>query len=114
MINRILSSMLIATFILAAGLIAGPAQSNALAGGNTPAAASSTTNFEGLLVVKEADGVFLVRSENGDKRRFTMNPDVKITRNGIPAAYTDLRSRDRIRVHYTPKSGITKIEAGGP
>ena len=79
----------------------------------TPAAVSSIESFEGLIAVKEADGVFLVRAENGDKKRFTINPEVKITRNGQPAAYTDLRSRDRVRVYYTTDFVVTAIEASG-
>ena len=113
MIYRIFSSLLVAAVIFIAGSISGPAPGNAFAGDNPSVAASSNNAFEGLLVVKEADGVFLIRAENGDKKRFTINPNAIITRNGKPAAYSDLRSRDRIRVHYTSDFVITKIEASG-
>jgi hypothetical protein len=110
---RVFSSLVIAALILIFGSTSGPSHRSAIAGGMAPSVAPSSQSFEGLIAVKEADGVFLVRAENGDKKRFTINPDVKITRNGQPAAYTDLRSRDRVRVYYTTDFVVTEIEASG-
>jgi hypothetical protein len=74
---------------------------------------SHDRTFEGLLALKEADGVFLVRAADGKKKRFTVNRDTKISRNGKPAIYKDLKSRDRIRVHYTSDFVVTEIHADG-
>ena len=112
MIHRILFSLLIAVFMFAVGPIPAPAYANATAG-KTHTLSSSTNAFEGLLVVKEADGGFLIRSEKGKKKRFTVNPNTTITRNGKPASYHDLRSRDRIRVQYNANFVVTEIEATG-
>ena len=112
--NRMFSSLLIAAVIITTGSVSSPLQRSAFAGGNTPAVASSTNSFEGLLVVKEADGVFLVRSETGDTKRLKIDKSTTVTRNGKPAVYTDLRSRDRIRVQYNSNFVATEIEAGGP
>ena len=112
MIYRIFFSLLIAALIFAAGPIPGPAHGNATAG-STQSISSSTNAFEGLLVVREADGVFLIRSEKGEKKRFKVNQNTTITRNGKPAAYGDLRSRDQIRVYYTADFVVTGIEATG-
>jgi hypothetical protein len=75
--------------------------------------ATRDMTFEGLLALKEADGVFLVRAQDGKKKRFTVNRNTKITRNGKPATYKDLRSRDRIRVCYTSDFVVTEIHAEG-
>ena len=88
------------------------------AGHNPPADAIPTMTaedmtFEGLLALKEADGVFLIRAKDGKKKRFTVNRNTKITRNGKPADYKDLKSRDRIRVHYTSDFVVMKIHAEG-
>lgn len=76
--------------------------------------ASEIRTFEGLMVVREADGVFLVRSDDGAKKRFTCNSNTAITRNGEPASYGDLRSRDHIRVQYNSNFVVTAIQASGP
>jgi len=106
-------SLLIAALILTAGAISGLSQRSAFAGGNTPAVASATQSFEGQLVLKEADGMFIVRSETGDKKRLKVDNNTTITRNGKPALYTDLRSRDQIIVRYNSKFFATEIEASG-
>ena len=114
MIYKMFFSLLIAAVIINIGPISGLSQRSAFAGGTTPAVASSTNSFEGLIVVKEADGIFLVRSETGDTKRLKIDKSTTVTRNGKPAAYTDLRSRDRIRVQYNSNFVATEIEAGGP
>jgi hypothetical protein len=112
MISRIVFSLLVAAFIFVAGPTPGPAYANATAG-KTNTISSSDKAFEGLLVVREADGVFLVRSENGEKKRFKVNPNTTISRNGKPAAYGDLKSRDRIRVQYNADFVVSEIQATG-
>lgn len=113
MIYRSFSIFLIAVAILMSGMMtAGPASGGQVAD-NSPIMAAATMTFEGLLAVKEADGVFIVRSEDGKKKRFTLNENTKITRNGKPAAYGDLRSRDHIRVQYDSNFVVTAIRATG-
>jgi len=112
MINRAFFSLLVAVLILVAGPTFGPALGNATAG-SSHTVSSSTNSFEGLLAVREADGVFLIRSEKGEKKRFKVNPNTTITRNGKPAAYGDLRSLDQIRVYYNVDFVVTRIEATG-
>ena len=112
MIYRTFFSLLIAAVIFAVGQISLPAHGNATAD-NRDTISSSTNAFEGLLVVREADGVFLIRSENGEKRRFKVSQNTTITRNGKSASYGDLRSRDRIRVEYNADFVVTGIEATG-
>jgi hypothetical protein len=109
---RIFFSLLTAALILVAGPISGPAHGNATAGSSLTVS-SSAKAFEGLLVVREADGVFLIRSEKGEKKRFKVNQNTTITRNGKPAAYGDLRSRDLIRVQYNADFVVTEIQATG-
>jgi hypothetical protein len=74
---------------------------------------AATMTFEGLLAVKEADSVFLVRAEDGKKKRFTVNENTMISRNGKPAACGDLRSRDHILVQYDSNFVVMTIEASG-
>jgi hypothetical protein len=112
MIYRTFFSLLIAALIFAVGQRPLPAHGNA-ADGNSDTISSSTNAFEGLLVVREADGVFLIRSENGEKRRFRVSQQTTITRNGKPADYGDLRSRDLIRVHYNADFVVIAIQATG-
>ncbi len=112
MIYRIFFSLLIAVFIIKADVISGPAWGDQVTDTSRILAASGST-FEGLLAVKEADGVFLVRSEDGKKKRFSLNKNTTITRNGKPAAYGDLRSRDRVRVTYTSDFVVIEIQATG-
>ena len=109
---RIFFSLLTTALIFVAGPISGPAHGNVTAG-NRHTISSSTNAFEGLLVVREADGVFLIRSEKGEKKRFKVNQNTTITRNGKPAVYGDLRSRDRIRVQYNADFVVTAIQATG-
>ena len=109
MINRTVSTLIITAFIFVTGMMSGSARGGQIT--NTILISSASDGFfEGLLAVKEADGVFVVRSEDGKKKRFTLN---KNTRNGTPAAYSDLRSRDRIRVHYKSDFVVTEIQASG-
>ena len=113
MIYRMFFSLLIAAVIITTGSISGLSKRSAFAGGNTPAVASSTQSFEGQLVLKEADGIFIVRSETGDKKRLKVDNNTTITRNGKPVGYGDLQSRDRIRVQYSSDFVATEIEASG-
>jgi len=112
MIYRIFFSLLTAVFIITAGLISAPARGDQITD-TSPKLAASERTFEGLLAVKEADGVFLVRSEDGTKKRFTLNKSTTITRNGKSAVYRDLRSRDQIRVIYTSDFVVIEIQATG-
>ena len=112
MIYRKFFSLFIAALIFAVGQIPLPAHVNATAG-NIDTISTSTKAIEGLLVVREADGVFLIRSENGEKRRFRVSQHTTITRNGKPADYGDLRSRDLIRVHYNADFVVIAIQATG-
>ena len=100
------------TILMTSMMAAGPALGGQIAD-NRPVFAAATRTFEGLLVVKEADGVFLVRSESGEKKRFTNNASTVITRNGKPATYSDLRSRDHIQVQYDSNFAVTAIQASG-
>jgi len=112
MIYRIVSILLIAGTVSATGIIAAPVKGGQTAD-TSRITASSNSTFEGLLAVKEADGVFLVRAEDGKKKRFTVNRNTMITRNGKPVDYSDLRSRDRVRVHYNSDFLVTEIQASG-
>ena len=112
MINRTVSTLIITAFIFVTGMMSGSARGGQIT--NTILISSASDGFfEGLLAVKEADGVFVVRSEDGKKKRFTLNKNTTITRNGTPAAYSDLRSRDRVRVHYNSDFVVTEIQASG-
>ena len=113
MINRIMSMLIITAFILMTGMISGPTRGDQISNTILISAASGGF-FEGLLAVKEADGVFVVRSKDGKKKRFTLNKNTTITRNGTPASYSDLRSQDRVRVHYNSKFVVTEIQASVP
>ena len=113
MIYRPFSILIIAVAILMTGMTtAGPARAGETADSSS-VLASATRTFEGLLAVKEADGVFMVRSETGQKKRFICNPNTTITRNGKPAAYSDLRSRDYIHVEYDSNFLVMVIRATG-
>jgi len=109
---RIFFSLLVTALVYVAIPISGPTFGKATAS-SSQTVSSPTHTFEGLLVVREADGVFLIRSETGEKKRFKVNPNTTITRNGKPAAYGDLRSRDLIRVYYNADFVVTGIEATG-
>ena len=100
------------TTLMISMMTAGPAIGGEVAD-NRPVFAAATRTFEGLLVVKEADGVFLIRSESGQKKRFTNNASTAITRNGKPANYSDLQSRDHILVQYDSNFVVTAIQATG-
>ncbi len=109
MFYRSYALVLLTAIILTTGWLA-----HAKAGsGESPVSGSEILTFEGLLVVREADGVFLVRSDDGQKKRFTCSKNTAIIRNGQPAAYGDLRSRDHIRVHYSAHFVVTAIQASG-
>jgi hypothetical protein len=109
---RILSILIISAALLGTGMMSGPARGDQITDQSQKLVSSNNT-FEGLLAVKEADGVFVVRSEDGKKKRFTVDQKTVITQNGKPAAYSDLRSRDRVRVHYDSNFVVTEIQAGG-
>ena len=113
MSHRMVYSLLIAAAILLAGTVSAPAAGDAKSKGTTSPVVESNRAFEGLLVVKEADGVFVVRAEDGKKRRFTVHKDTAISRNGKPVAYRELKSRDHLRVTYTPDFVVTEIRASG-
>lgn len=113
MIYRIANMLFIAAFVLVTGMISGPASSGQQTDTTLISTASDIT-FEGMLVVKEADGVFLVRSQDGKKKRFKLDKNTVITRNGKLAVYKDLRSRDQIRVQYNSDFIVTEIQVSGP
>ena len=113
MIYRSFSILIIFFTILMAGMITtGPAIGGQIVD-TSPIIVASTMTFEGLLAVKEADGVFIVRAEDGKKKRFTVNKNTMITRNGKPADYGGLRSRDHILVQYDSNFVVTTIRASG-
>ena len=113
MIYRSFSILVIFFTILTAGMMTtGPAIGGQVVG-TSPIMIAATMTFEGLLALKEADGVFIVRAEDGKKKRFTVNRNTMITRNGKPADYSDLRSRDQVRVNYTSDFVVTEIQASG-
>ena len=100
----------LAGILIASVAAAGPATD---AGKGSVVKDAGAYSFEGTLVVREADGVFLVRSDQGVKKRFACRPNTGITRNGHPASYHDLHSRDRIRVQYDANFVVTAIQASG-
>jgi hypothetical protein len=110
--KRIYSASVIAVLILVSFLIAEPVRSDETAD-SSPKLASSTNLFEGMLAIKEGHGDILVRSENGDQKRFKVKEDTIITRNGKPAKYDDLRARDQLRVHYDSKRVAIELHATG-
>ena len=110
--KRIYSASIIAVFIVVSFLNAEPVRSNETAD-NSSKLASSTNLFEGMLAIKEGHGDILVRSENGDQKRFKVKKDTIITRNGKPANYGDLRARDQLRVHYDSKRVVIELHATG-
>jgi hypothetical protein len=113
MIYRSFSILIMFFTILTAGMMTtGPAIGGQIVD-TSPIIVAATMTFEGLLAVKEADGVFLVRAEDGKKKRFTVNKNTMITRNGKPAAYGDLRSRDHILVQYDSNFVVMAIKASG-
>jgi hypothetical protein len=113
MIYRTTSVLIISAFFLMTGIISAPASGGQVT--DTPQILpASDITFEGLLALKEADGVFIVRSENGKKKRFTLNKNTMITRNGKTVSYKDLRSRDQVRVNYNSDFVVTEIQASGP
>jgi hypothetical protein len=112
MTYRISTSAIIAVFITISVLIAGPVKSGEIADNNSKLA-SSTSLFEGTLIIKEGHGDILVRSENGNQRRLKVKQSTVITRNGKPATYKELHTRDQIRVKYNSKSVVIELQATG-
>jgi len=110
---RTVSVLIIAAFILVTGMMIATPVSGGQATNSILLSAASDMTFEGMLVVKEADGVFIVRSEDGKDRRFTLNKNTVVIRNGKTASYKDLRSRDRLRVTYTSDFVVIEIQATG-
>jgi len=111
---RTASMQIIAAFILVTGMMIPTPVSGGQATNTILLSVGSDMTFEGMLVVKEADGVFIVRSEDGKNRRFTLNKNTIVTRNEKPATYKDLRSRDQVSVHYNSDFAVTEIKASGP
>jgi len=110
---RIFTASAIAAAIIIAVLISGPAIS-----GDTvekaPRLASTTTTFEGTLLVKEGDGHILVRSDDLHQRRLkVVEKSTVITRNGKPATFEDLQIRDQVRVSYDSKRDVVELDASG-
>lgn len=113
MIHRTMPILMIAAVILVTGMISTPV-SGGQATNTILISAASDMTFEGMLVVKEADGVFIIRSKDGKQRRFKLDKNTMITRNEKPVIYKDLRSRDQVRVHYNSGFVVTEIQASGP
>lgn len=111
---RTASVLIIAAFILVTGMMISAPVSGDQATNSILISAASDMTFEGMLVVKEADGEFIVRSEDGKNRRFKLNRNTMVTRNGKTASYKDLRSRDQIIVHYNSDFVVTEIQASEP
>ena len=110
---RTASMLIIAACILVTGMMTTPVSGSQATNKILMSTASDMT-FEGMLVVKEADGVFIVRSKDSKQRRFKLDKNTIITRNEKPANYKDLRSLDQVRVHYNSGFVITEIQASGP
>jgi hypothetical protein len=110
--KRIYPAFVIAVLILVSFLTAEPVRSDETADSN-PILASSANLFEGMLAIKEGHGDILVRSENGDQKRFKIKDNTIITRNGKPASYDDLRARDQLRVHYDSKRVVIELHVTG-
>lgn len=109
----ILSASVIAAVIIIAVLISGPAISGDTAE-KAPRLASSTTTFEGTLLVKEGDSDILVRSDDLHQRRLkVVRKTSAITRNGKPASYEDLQILDKIRVRYDSNRVVVELDASG-
>ena len=111
---RTASMLIIAAFILVTGMMIPTPVSGGQETNTILISVATDMTSEGMLVVKEADGEFIVRSEDGKNRRFKLNKITIVTRNGKPATYKDLRSRDQVRVHYNSDFIVTEIQASGP
>jgi hypothetical protein len=109
---RILSVSAIAVLIIIAVLISGPVISGENANKN-PQLSSSTTTFEGTLLVKEGDHEILIRSDDLHQRRLKVKQSSVITRNGKPAKYEDLQIRDQVRVSYDSNRVVVELDASG-
>jgi hypothetical protein len=56
---------------------------------------------EGILSIKEGHGEFLVRMPDGKAQRFSVKMGAaKITRNGKPVRYNELKISDSVQVQY--------------
>ena len=109
---RILSAIFIAVSIISVTFISGSATSAETADAGFKLAASDG-HFEGILAIKEGHGDILVRPESGNDKRFKVNDNTVITRNGKPATYDDLRARDQLRVRYSSKRVVIELHATG-
>lgn len=110
--SRIFYAWTIALFIIVSVLISGPAISGGTAD-KRPQLASSTTTFEGTLVIKEGHGDILVKSDDGHQRRLKVKQSSAITRNGKKAAFATLQVRDQVRVTYDSKRVVVELDASG-
>jgi len=109
---KIFSASMIAVSLIMASLISRPA----IGEGKIETSlliASTTTTFEGTLLVKEGDREILVRSDDGHQRRLKVLRNSVITRNGKPAEFGDLQVRDQVSVSYDSKSVVVELEAIG-
>ena len=109
---RIFFSTVIAVLMISAVLISGPVKSGETVNDGFKLAASDSY-FEGILAIKEGHGEILVRPENGKDKRFKIKDNTVITRNGKPATFDDLRSRDQLRVRYNSKGLVVELHASG-
>jgi hypothetical protein len=109
---RVVYPLAIAIFGMIAVFISSPA-----VGGESAALslrlASSNATFEGILVVKEDHGDIFIKSDDGHQRRLKVSSGTSITRNGKPAAFRDLKVRDRVSVNYDSKGVVVKLHAIG-
>jgi hypothetical protein len=101
-----------AVLIIIAVMFSVPAKADEISD-NASKLDSSTSSFEGILVIKEGHADFLIRSENGKQRRFKVNANTIITRNVKQVRYYDLRVQDKLRVYYDSKYVVIEIYATG-
>ena len=109
---RLFYPLAIAILMMIAVFISSPA-----VGGESAALslrlASSNVTFEGVLVVKEDHGDIFIKSDDGHQRRLKVSSGTSITRNGKPAAFRDLKVRDRLSVSYDSKRVVFELHASG-
>jgi len=113
-INHIINGVLTVVFTIA---FSGTALS---AGAVCESSGSENAGYEmvkGVLAVKEGHGEFLVRTPDGNAQRFNIglgSGSVKITRNGTPVHFSQLRVSDRIEVKYAVSDcKVIEIHASG-
>jgi hypothetical protein len=106
--------VLIAIIVLIAGIaLAGPV----LGGGMATSDAQkigAVQSIEGIIAIKEGHGDILVRPDTGNDKRLRVRESSTIIRNGKPATYDELQSRDRVEVKYDSASrNVIEIRASG-